>query len=143
MRFFTIILIVCTNFLSACGTVTATKRGSKSLWARVTYYTRHEDKWGNKVACSTKFRAKQGRTVAAHRDFPFGTKVTIPDLKEELGSAPLIVEDRGSAVNSKKAVPKTCRSWMYDFDVYLDMPNRAMKRFASNQPPFMKVYVEQ
>lgn len=143
MKLFTVIIMLLTSLLSGCETVTMARKGTKALYARITYYNRHEDKFGNQVACSTKLRAKQGRTVAAHKDFPFGTKVSIPALKEEIGPGPLIVEDRGRHVNSKKAVPRQWRDWMYDFDVYLDMSKRAANRFANNQPPYMTVYVEQ
>jgi 3D (Asp-Asp-Asp) domain-containing protein len=135
--------MISTVLLGACETTKTTQKKVKQLYSRVTYYTKHEDKFGNKVACSKKLRAQQGRTVAAHKDFPFGTKCFIPDLKEELGSGPLVVEDRGRAVNAKKAVPRDWRSWMYDFDVYLDCSNRKMRQFAKEQPPYMTVLVEQ
>lgn len=65
--------------------------------ARITYYTgKHE-----KVAMGGS--AIQGQSVAAHPKFPFHTKVVIPELYQYLGETEYEVQDRGSAVTSRKA----------------------------------------
>lgn len=105
--------------------------------ARITYYT-DDPKWGNQVACQETNVAKRGVTVAAHPDFRFGTKVVIPGLKNEMGDADFIVQDRGSAVTSKKA----SKGKTYVFDVYVS--SRAeLRRLANNLPMYMKVIVKQ
>lgn len=114
----------------------------RTFKARITYYTRHEDKWGSRVACSTKMRAKQGTTIAAHPYFPFWTKIFIPMLKGVVGDGHFTVQDRGGAVTSRKAVPQSLRSSIYDFDVYLACSNKAMRGLAATLPPYMDVLVE-
>lgn len=143
----TLILLAISLFIAACGEY-PNSMGKKSaitgktLLARVTYYTRHEDHWGSRIACSSKLRAKQNKTCAAHSDFPFWTKVFFPLLRGKIGDGHLIVQDRGDAVEKKRAIPRALRDQMYVFDVYVDMSNSEMKRFASQQPAFMPVVLE-
>ena len=85
--------------------------------ARITWYTNHEDCYGSKTASGG--RAQEGRTVAAHRDFAFGTTLVIPALRPLVGSAVFTVEDRGSAVEAKRA----STGGEYVFDVYLRARN--------------------
>ena len=141
------IVLAISLFVTACGEypMLANKRPTntgKTLWARVTYYTKHEDHWGNRVACSRTLRAKQGKTCAAHSDFPFWTKVFFPLLCGKIGNGHLVVQDRGTDVERKKAVPGPLRNECYDFDVFVDMSNKEMKRFASKQPAFMPAILE-
>jgi hypothetical protein len=94
---------------------------SQKVYARITAYTNHEDKYGSKVAMSPKMRAKEGITVAAHSDFKFGQKILIPELKGVLNKDGIFeVQDRGSALQSKKA----SRGKLYVFDVYLNAKSR-------------------
>lgn len=106
--------------------------------SRITYYTKYEDKWRDKVAMSPKMRAKQGVTVAAHPNFRFGTRILIPDLFGKLDQDSLfVVQDRGGAVTSKKA----SGGKKYVFDVYLACNNRKMRSFAEKHPKYMDVFV--
>ncbi len=96
--------------------------------ARVTYYSSHEDKYGSKIAMGG--RAHEGVTVAAPPDWHFGQHICIPALKGLVGTGHFIVQDRGSAVTSRKAIfaqtnpiiPKYSDSTV--FDVYLAGPKR-------------------
>ena len=118
------------------------------LTARVTYYHRFGDGFGSKIAMPKKlkeklkiFRSTEGKTVAAHSRFPFGTKVIIPDLKGVSGKT-LTVVDRGTAVESKKAA----RGKNFVFDVYVEADSKregeakilAMSRM---NPEYLKVVV--
>jgi hypothetical protein len=104
--------------------------------ARITYYST-DGKWGNRVACQSSKRAKEGVSVAAHPNFKFGTKLYIPELKGKIGNGNFIVQDRGSAVTSKKA----SRGKAYVFDIYVTSHSK-IHRFAHSQPEYMKVYVQ-
>ena len=104
--------------------------------ARITYYST-DGKWGNRVACQRSKRAKEGVSVAAHPNFKFGTKLYIPELKGKIGNGNFIVQDRGSAVTSKKA----SRGKAYVFDIYVTSHSK-IHRFAHSQPEYMKVYVQ-
>jgi hypothetical protein len=110
---------------------------NEPFMARLTYYTRHEDKWGNRVAMPVKGkRAKQGVTLAAHSDFPFQSLIDIPVLRKVVGgTGPFVVEDRGRDVERKKA----SRRNSYVFDAYMNMSNRQMKRFAGRMPAYVPV----
>lgn len=104
--------------------------------ARVTYYSVGQDKWGDRVACPRTPRAKEGITVAAHPDFRFGTQIFIPELKDKIGNGEFIVQDRGSAVKSKKASKGTA----YVFDVFVKT-QKELWRHAYNKPMYMDVYI--
>lgn len=86
--------------------------------ARITWYDRFEDKYGAHTASGA--HATEGRTVAAHPDFKFGTTLMIPALRPILGSSKFVVEDRGSAVTSRKA----SNHGEYVFDVYFMAQNK-------------------
>lgn len=88
--------------------------------ARITWYSNHEDKYGWHTASGA--HATEGRTVAAHPNFKFGTKLFIPALKPIIGSSVFIVEDRGSDVTRRKAATHG----EYVFDVYINARNKHM-----------------
>jgi 3D (Asp-Asp-Asp) domain-containing protein len=113
-----------------------TSKYSQVYTARITYYST-DGKWGNRVACQRSKRAKEGVSVAAHPNFKFGTKLYIPELKGKIGNGNFIVQDRGSAVTSKKA----SRGKAYVFDIYVTSHSK-IHRFAHSQPEYMKVYVQ-
>ena len=114
----------------------ATSKYSQVYTARITYYST-DGKWGNRVACQSSKRAKEGVSVAAHPNFKFGTKLYIPQLKGKIGNGNFIVQDRGSAVTKKKA----SRGKAYVFDIYVTSHSKISK-FAHSQPEYMKVYVQ-
>jgi len=104
--------------------------------ARITYYSIGEDKWGDKVACPNTHRAKEGITIAAHPQFPFGTVVYIPKLKEVIDNGMFTVQDRGSAVTKKKAA----KGKAFVFDVFVSNQHK-MRKHAYNRDMYMDVYV--
>ena len=117
--------------LSICTTLGSAKE--ETYWARITYY---RDGSGRVADPKTK-RAVKGITLAAHPKFPFGTKVTIPELKGKLGNGgPFVVHDRGPAVTSKKAA----RGKAYVFDVYVKN-DREVQAYANKLPAYMKVII--
>lgn len=105
--------------------------------ARITYYTPYEDKWGAQVADPKTKRAKEGITIAAHPEFKFGTKIYIPNLKDKVGDGWFVVQDRGSAVTSKKA----SNGKAYVFDVFLST-GKKLHNHKTNRKMYMDVYVE-
>ena len=108
---------------------------SEAHTVRITYYST-DAKWGNQVACQQTERAKEGTTVAAHPDFKFGTKIYIPGLKGKIGDGTFTVQDRGSAVTSKKAA----KGKAYVFDIYV-ASNLNITKYAHSQPEYMKIYI--
>ncbi len=133
-------LILVTSFIfSGCAHNSSISRPLRQkITARITFYNKWEDKWGNRIAMSPKMRAKQGETVAAHPAFRFGTEVSIPFLKGLLDNDDkFIVQDRGSAVTKMRA----SRGKTPVFDVYLGMNKSRAKMFARSVPEYMDVYV--
>ena len=112
-----------------------TKPKKETYRARITYYC-GDDKWGNLTADPATPRAVSGVTVAAHPDFPFGTKVFIPELKGHVGDGHFIVQDRGAWVTSKKASGGEA----YVFDVYVPT-KREQDMHATERPMYMEVHV--
>lgn len=108
---------------------------TKTILARITYYGPNEDKYGSKLACG--LRAKEGETVAGHSNFPFFTKISIPELDKIMPNNHFLIEDRGSAIQSKRASHGKC----FVFDVFLNKRNRELNKFASKMPPYMKVKI--
>lgn len=81
--------------------------------------------------------AIEGVTVAAHPKYKFGSAVYIPSLKNKIGDGNFIVQDRGSAVTSKRAAKgKGC----YAFDVYVKS-HTTLKQMAETMPMWMDVHV--
>ncbi len=107
----------------------------ESLNCRITYYC-GDDKWGDQVADPATKRAVTGVTVAAHPDFPFGTKIFIPELKGYIGDGHFIVQDRGAWVTSKKAA----QGKAYVFDVYVPT-KREQDSHATKRPMYMEVQI--
>ena len=118
---------------TTAGTGKITKK--KTHRCRITYYC-GDDKWGNRVADPATKRAVTGVTVAAHPDFPFGTKIFIPELKGHVGDGHFIVQDRGGWVTSKKAA----QGKAYVFDVYVPT-KREQNIHAAKRPMYMEVQI--
>jgi 3D (Asp-Asp-Asp) domain-containing protein len=132
-----IIIMFLSYLVMSCSYATTSKSPEVEVYtARITYYST-DKKWGNRVACQSSKRAKEGVTVAAHPNFKFGTKLYIPGLKNSVGSSNFIVQDRGGAVTSKKA----SRGKAYVFDIYVTS-HWKISKFAYSQPEYMKVYVQ-
>jgi len=91
----------------------------QKMVARITFYNKREA-GGDRLASSSKERAKEGITVAAHPDFAFGTKLFIPALKDKVGNGNFKVEDRGSAVTKKKA----SHGKAFVFDIYVNVKSK-------------------
>lgn len=103
--------------------------------ARITFYSRGEDKYGSRIA--TGGRAREGRTVAAAKTIPFGTGITIPALAGFVGNGNFVVEDRGTAVTRERA----SRGQAPVIDVYCSSP--AKRRYLSRiLPEYMEVMYE-
>ena len=68
---------------------------------RITFYCPGEG-WGDQVSDPTIRRATKGRTIALENSFEFGTTVIIPGLRD-FGSIQFVCQDRGTAVNARKA----------------------------------------
>jgi hypothetical protein len=117
------------------GGCTTTIQGKKQK-ARVTLYNRHEDKWGNRIACSSRLRAREGVTVAAERQFPFGTRVSFPALRN-IFPQPMLVQDRGSSVESRKASGGTTPV----FDLYVSSKRR-MKELLLVLPDYTEYVLQ-
>jgi len=128
-----ILLISC--LVISCSYAMSSKKTQEVYTARITYYST-DRKWGNRVACQSSKYAKEGITVAAHPKFKFGTEIYIPELKGKLGDGYFVIQDRGSAVTSKKA----SRGKAYVFDIYVTTRSK-IRKFAYSQPEYMKIYV--
>lgn len=115
------------------GSKTAGKRGT----ARVTFYNKHEDRYGNRIASSKYRRACRGYTAAAERAFAFGTVIRIPWLARLLGTGRYVVEDRGSAVERRRASHGTTPV----FDIYVDSKAET-RRLAAIVPPYLPYEIE-
>lgn len=106
--------------------------------ARITYYGKHEDKWGSRIACSKHRRAKVGHTLAAERRYPFGTRICIPTLSGICGNNGIFtVEDRGSAVERRQASHGRCPV----FDIYAGT-RRQMRKWAAVTPEYLTYEIQ-
>lgn len=114
--------------------VTSVQTRYKKVTCRITYYT-PDKKWGSQVAAPGIKKAVQGVTVAAHPDFKFGTKISIPRLKGIMDDGLFIVQDRGSAVTKKTA----SRGKAYVIDIYLSKPS--LLKYYTKLPAYMDVYI--
>lgn len=107
----------------------------KTQLARITYYCASEDgKWKNKVSDQRVKYARYGTTVAACPSVPFGTKVVIPKLRGIIDDGQFVVQDRGSAVTSKKA----SGGKLPVIDVYV-RSREEMRSLARKLPRYMEV----
>jgi len=129
-----ILLISCV--VMSCSYAMSSKKTQEVYTARITYYST-DRKWGNRVACQSSKYAKEGITVAAHPKFKFGTEIYIPGLKGKLGDGHFVIQDRGSAVTSKKA----SRGKAYVFDIYVNSHSK-VRKFAHSSSEYMKVYIQ-
>jgi hypothetical protein len=150
------ILILLTSLLSSCVNVSNnsdgnyqkisyTKNGlvsekihdtpvkkAKKIRARITYYSR--ERFPQKTASGKV--GIIGVTVAAHPDFPFGTKIFIPELKGKIGDGYFKVQNRGSAVTKKTAA----KGKEYVFDVFV-LTRGCVERNKTKFPGYMDVYI--
>jgi hypothetical protein len=108
---------------------------TQSTKARVTFYSRGEDKYGSRIA--TGGRAREGRTVAASTLVPFGTGIQIPGLAGIVGNGRFVCEDRGSAVNRERASYGRAPV----IDVYCSSPAKR-RRLARVLPEYMEIKYE-
>lgn len=106
-----------------------------SFIARITYYNKFQDKYGSKVACSSKLHSIEGVTAAMANHIPFFTKVQIPKLKGIIGQGEFICQDRGSAVNARKA----SRGKFEVIDIFVNKSTKEMNRLAAKLPEYMLV----
>lgn len=128
-----IVAIILTLSTLGCeSTGKQTKYGIKKQ-TRVTYYCACEDRrWGSRTASGV--RAKAGVTVAAGKSVPFGTSVRIPGLASVFGDPDFVVQDRGSAVDKRKA----SHGLLPVIDVFT--PNRkVMNHLAAIMPLVMDI----
>lgn len=94
---------------------------AQEFTAHVTYYT-NDPRYGKKTA-SGKL-AVQGVTVAASKDLPFGTRLYIPELSKLVGgNGTFVVQDRGSAVQSRRA----SRGKLPVIDIYVNSHSQVQK----------------
>jgi hypothetical protein len=119
-----------------CGDVYAlAPQNATKIRARITYYY-PESPWWGRVACSKIKHGKSGVTIAAHPDFPFGTKIIIPELENKVGNGSFVVQDRGSAVTRKSAA----RGNGYVFDVFVPSRN-TLRQLVTSTNAWMDVYI--
>ena len=115
------------------GCTTANMAPTRAQLARITFYSKGEDKYGSRIASGG--RATEGRTVAMEKSIPFGTPVVIPFLRGVVGGGEFVCEDRGRDVNKRKA-----SSGRYPvIDVYCANPSKRRK-LAFLLPEYMDVY---
>ncbi len=132
------ILMALACLLCACETVPpnhVAKSGRTK--ARITAYRTGEDKYGSHIAMSKYQRAKEGVTVAAESAMPFHTKIQIPKLAGIIGRGTFEVQDRGSAVEARKA----SRGQLPVIDVYV----ASMRKFRwckAHLPEVMDIIYE-
>jgi 3D (Asp-Asp-Asp) domain-containing protein len=123
-----------TLLLASCESYNQSHKTKKL--ARVTFYNKHEDKYGSRIAASTTRRARVAETVAAEACcFPFGKRICIPDLSGIVGDGIFTVEDRGSAVNKRVA----SRGKYPVFDIYAGT-RKQMRQWANQVPPYLPYY---
>ena len=122
-------------WLAGCSAVTpAANKSARHGIARITYYGKHEDKWGDRIACSQHDRAKVGQTIASESSYPCGTRVYVPQLANIVGGSGLFtVQDRGSAIQLRKASHGKCPV----FDIYAGT-RRQMRKWAAVTPEYLE-----
>lgn len=97
--------------------------------ARITYYS------GSRTASGKK--PVQGVTVAAERKYPFGTALTIPELEGVVSSSKFIVQDRGPAVQARKA----SKGKLPVIDVYVSSQAK-VRELSKRKKNVFKVYTQ-
>ena len=111
----------------------------KKILSRITFYDPYQDKWGDQVADPKTRKAKKGITIAAHTDFPYGTKVKIPQLQGVIGDGIFTVQDRGGAVTKKKADYKYGKK-KYVWDIFVNSA-KERRTYMKTLPDYMEVIV--
>ncbi len=132
------ILIMLTALMTSCTAANPIRPLAKDQWitARITYYTPASPD-GKRVAWSKVKAAKEGITIAAHPKLPFGTKVEIPELEGVVGNGhTFIVQDRGSAVTSRKA----SRGKTDVIDVFVNSEQK-LRKITRTKPRYMRVRI--
>jgi 3D (Asp-Asp-Asp) domain-containing protein len=124
----------CSTLANPKNEVTENKKGD-TIRARVTFY--HPCKrWGSKVASPKVKYAKEGVTVAASKKIPFGTKVVIPELEGIVGDGNFVVQDRGSAVDSKRA----SKGKAPVIDVFVSSASK-VNRYKTLVPDYLEIQI--
>ena len=75
--------------------------------------------------------------MAAHRNVKFGTTYYIPALKGIVGDGTFKVQDRGSAINSRKA----SKGKLPVIDVFVSSKSK-YREVIKKVPPVMTVYIK-
>ena len=120
--------------VAGCET-TAPVSALRKVKARVTFYNKHEDKFGSRIAMTSAFRACEGRTMAAPRVLPFNTRVMVPQLVGIVGDGKFNIEDRGGALES------AYRHGQLRLDVYV--ASRAkFRRLKYEMSEYMEAIIE-
>lgn len=112
------------------------KSGSYSALARITMYTKGEDRFGTKVASSSKIRASHGRTAAIDPNIiPYGSQIKIPALTKYFGDENWKAEDCGTAVINRKA----SQGKTMVVDLFVESKS-TMRRLMKIIPPYTTVW---
>lgn len=124
------LLPLCLILLSSCAVTKQTNQNPSlhTKMARITYYVDHRTAIGVKP--------KQGITVAAHPKYEFYSLIKIPELMQFIGSDTFEVQDRGSAVTSRKASHGKADV----FDIYVKN-RRTMNWLKREAPELMEVII--
>lgn len=116
-----------------------------TIKARVTYWSHREAGYfyGRCIASDPKGIAIEGRTAAVDRlKIPYGTRISIPALREHVQHTEFVAEDTGSAVIAMKAIPRKKRKDVnIVIDVYVDSIKK-MRKLASEVPQYLDVVLE-
>lgn len=127
-------MVSCESPMGATNTTheKVTTHGKVDTTARVTYYNKHEDHFGSRIAIGG--RAKEGITVAMENSIPYGAKVQVATLKGIVGNGEFIKQDTGRDVRNRKA----SRGKLLVVDVYV-ATRRKYNWLVSHMPPVMPV----
>ncbi len=101
--------------------------------ARVTFYDRHEDRFGSRIAIGG--RAHEGTTMAAPAVIPFGTPVTVPALDGVVGDGCFVIQDRGTALE------KAYRRGQLRLDVYV-ASRKKLRQLKYGEPEYMEAEIK-
>lgn len=103
-------------------------------YARITFYT-NDSRYGKKTASGNV--AVEGTTVATDRGTKFGTKLSIPELRNVVGNDDIfVVQDRGSAVQKRTA----SNGKLPVIDVYVSSNKKVKSLSATKKYHMVKVY---
>ena len=133
-----LILLSTMFMMTSCATIGMDKPSIEEgvkIRARVTFYNPCK-RWGDQVASPSVKKAKEGVTVAASKKIPFGTKIKIPELEGIVGDGNFIVQDRGSAVCSKRASKGNAPV----IDVFVSSAHKVNK-YKTQVPDYLEVEI--